>query len=325
MKGESLKTSRVFWAILILLVLLPFLLPKAYLHLAVIIGIHAILALSLGLVVGFVGQLSLCHAGFYGIGAYTSALLTFAHWPFWLALPAAGVISGIFGLLIGLPSLKTRGTYFAITTLSFGVIMSIALNNWISLTNGPDGLSGLALPGPIPLWGRTSISFNSPRNYYFLVGLFLFFTIFVFRRLLNSRVGRAFSGVRDNEVLAECLGIRALRYKLTAFIIGAIFAGLAGSLYAHYLRYICPRDFSFAESFDLLVMVVVGGAQTILGPIVGALFILALPKFFGFEPVYGRVAFGIILIIVMIYMPRGIVGTLQRGFRSSRGGTVGHP
>jgi branched-chain amino acid transport system permease protein len=325
MKETSLKTSRFFWVILALLILLPFFLPKAYLHLGVIIGVHAILALSLGMVVGFVGQLSLCHAGFYGIGAYTSALLTFAHWPFWLALPAAGAISGVFGLLIGLPSLKTRGTYFAITTLSFGVIMSIVMNNWISLTNGPDGLSGLVLPDPIPLWGKTSISFNTPRNYYFLVGIFLLFTIFVFRRLLDSRVGRAFSGVRDNEVLAECLGIQALRYKLTAFIIGAIFAGLAGSLYAHYLRYICPRDFSFAESFDLLVMVVVGGAQTILGPIVGALFILALPKFFGFEPVYGRVAFGIILIIVMIYMPRGIVGAWQKGFRSSRGGTVGHP
>jgi branched-chain amino acid transport system permease protein len=323
MKETSRKTSGVFWAILALLILLPLFLSKAYLHLAVIIGVHAILALSLGMVVGFVGQLSLCHAGFYGIGAYTSALLTFSHWPFWLALPAAGIISGLFGLLIGLPALKTRGIYFAITTLSFGVIMNIMLNNWVSLTNGPDGLSGLALPDPIPLWAKTSISFNTPRNYYFLVGVFLLFTIFVCRRLLDSRVGRAFRGVRDNEVLAECLGIRALRYKLTAFTIGAIFAGLAGSLYAHYLRYICPRDFSFAESFDLLVMVVVGGAQTILGPIVGALFILALPKFFGFEPVYGRVAFGIILVVVMIYMPRGIVGSFQKGFPSPKGGAHG--
>jgi branched-chain amino acid transport system permease protein len=131
--------------------------------------------------------------------------------------------------------------------------------------------------------------------------------------------------VRGNEVLAESLGIHALRYKLTAFIIAAFFAGIAGSLYAHYLRYICPRDFGFVESFDLLVMVVVGGAQTILGPIVGALFVLALPKFFGFEPVYGRVAFGIILIVVMIYMPRGIVGALQKAFLSSRGRADGHP
>jgi branched-chain amino acid transport system permease protein len=325
MKGTSLRNFKPLWAVLALLIVLPFFLSKAYLHLAVIIGIHAILALSLGLVVGFVGQLSLCHAGFYGIGAYTSALLTFSHWPFWLALPAAGVVTGIFGLLIGLPSLKTRGTYFAITTLSFGVIMTIILNNWTSLTNGPDGLSGLALPDPIPLFGKTPLSFNSPMNYYFLVGAFLFCTIFVFRRLIRSRVGRAFSGVRDNEVLAECLGIQALKYKLTGFTIGAIFAGFSGSLYAHYLRYICPRDFSFAESFDLLVMVVVGGAQTILGPIVGAVFILALPKFFGFAPVYGRVVFGIILIIVMIYMPRGIVGTLQKGFKSSRRSADGHP
>jgi branched-chain amino acid transport system permease protein len=201
--------------------------------------------------------------------------------------------------------------------------MSIVLNNWISLTNGPDGLSGLPLPESIPL-GFFTLSFKSQTNYYFLVGVFLIFTIFIFRRLIDSRLGRAFSGVRDNEVLAECLGIRAFRYKLTAFIIAAIFAGFSGSLYAHYLRYICPRDFGFVESFDLLVMVVVGGAQTILGPIIGSLFILALPKFFGFEPVYGRVAFGIILIVIMIYMPRGIVGSLKKGFKSSGGSLHGH-
>jgi len=324
MKRKDLKKWLILGSIFIALIALPFVLSKTHLHLLVIIGIHAILALSLGLVVGFVGQLSLCHAGFYGIGAYISALLTFSHWPFWLALPAAGVVSGVFGLLIGLPSLKTRGIYFSITTLSFGIIMAMVLNNWISLTNGPDGLSGLVSPNPIPLFGGILLSFNNPTSYYFLVGVFLWGTIFVVRRLLRSRVGRAFVAVRGNEVLAESLGVQALRYKLTAFIIAAFLAGIAGSLYAHYLRYICPRDFGFVESFDLLVMVVVGGAQTILGPIVGALFVLALPKFFGFEPVYGRVAFGIILIIVMIYMPRGIVGTLQKALLSSRR-SDGHP
>jgi len=321
----SFRKKLTLLVILAILILLPFVLTKAYLHLAIMIGIHAILSLSLGLIVGFVGQLSLGHAAFYGIGAYTSALLTLARWPFWLALPMAGVLAAVFGFLVGAPSLKTRGIYFSITTLSFGVIIAIVLNNWISLTGGPDGLSGLTLPDPIPLFGQTSISFKNPANYYFLVGVFLFLTIFVFHRLIHSRVGRAFTGVRDNEVLAECLGVQAMRYKLTAFVIGAFFAGLSGSLYAHYLRYICPKDFSFAESFDVLVMVVVGGAQTILGPIAGTLFILALPKFFGFEPVYGRVAFGVILIIVMIFLPRGIVGTLQKGFRSFRGSAGGHP
>ncbi|MBI5605079.1 MAG: branched-chain amino acid ABC transporter permease [Deltaproteobacteria bacterium] len=301
------------------LVILPFFLSKTLLHLAVIIEIHAILTLSLCLVVGYVGQLSLCHAGFYGIGAYTSALLTFAHWPFWITLPLSGVVSGLFGLFVGFPSLKTRGIYFSITTMSFGVLIAMVLNNWISLTNGPDGLSGIKSPEPISLFNGAALSFKNPIHYYFLVGFFLLFTVLVISRLLRSRVGRAFIGVRNNETLAWSLGINSMRYKLTAFIIAAVFAGLAGSLYAHYLRYICPKDFGLHESFDMLVMVVVGGAQTLLGPIVGALFVLGLPKFFGFEPVYGRVAFGIILIMVMIFMPRGIVGKWQEYFKSSRG------
>jgi branched-chain amino acid transport system permease protein len=324
MKRVCVRNQVILGVVILFAIALPFFLPKSHLHLAVIIGIHAILALSLGLVIGFVGQLSLCHAGFYGIGAYASALLTSSHCPFWLALPASGLISGLLGLLIGIPSLQTRGIYFSITTLSFGVIIAMVLNNWISLTNGPDGLSGLVSPEPIPLFGWGTLSFKNPVSYYFLVALFLGFTIFVLHRLLHSRVGRAFIGVRDNEVLAGSLGIHPLRYKLTAFIVGAVFAGWAGSLYAHYLRYICPKDFSFAESFDLLVMVVVGGAQTILGPIIGALFILALPKFFGFEPVYGRVAFGMILIIVMIFMPRGIVAKFMKSFTSSRRRTDAH-
>ena len=304
-------------ALLTALVILPFLLSKTLLHLAVIVEIYAILTLSLCLVVGYVGQLSLCHAGFYGIGAYTSALLTIAHWPFWFALPIAGVVSGLFGFLIGLPSLKTRGIYFSITTLSFGVLIAMVLNNWISLTNGPDGLSGIKSPESIPLFNGAAMSFKNPIHYYFLVGFFLLFTVLIIRRLLRSRVGRAFIGVRDNETLAWSLGINSTRYKLTAFIIAAVFAGLAGSLYAHYLRYICPKDFGLHDSFDILVMTVVGGAQTLLGPVVGALFVLALPKFFGFEPVFGRVAFGIILIVVMIFMPRGIVGKWQEFFKSS--------
>ncbi|HYB21920.1 MAG TPA: branched-chain amino acid ABC transporter permease [Thermodesulfobacteriota bacterium] len=325
MKKMAGKHWVIAGAVLGPLIVLPFALSKAQLHLTVIIEIHAILAVSLGLVVGFVGQLSLCHAGLYGIGAYTSALLTFAHWPFWLALPTAGAVSGIIGLLIGLPSLKTRGIYFSITTLSFGVLMAMVLNNWISLTEGPDGLSGIVSPEAISLFGWGTLSFKNPTSYYFLVGLFLLFTIWIIRRLLRSRVGRAFISVRDNETLAGSLGIDSMRYKLTAFTVAAVFAGFAGSLYAHYLRYICPKDFGFAESFDLLVMVVVGGAQTILGPIIGAMFILALPKFFGYEPVYGRVAFGIILIVVMIFMPQGIMGKFQKLLESSPGRTDGHP
>jgi branched-chain amino acid transport system permease protein len=314
-----MKNKILLGAFFTVLIILPFWVSKTLLHLAVIIQIHAILALSLGLVVGFVGQLSLCHAGLYGIGAYTSALLTFAHWPFWVTLPIAGMVSGLFGFLIGLPSLKTRGIYFSITTLSFGVLIAMVLNNWSGLTNGPDGLSGISSPEPIPFFGGGSLTFKNPTSYYFLVGIFLIFTIFIIRRLLRSRVGRAFIGVRDNEILAGSLGINSMRYKLTAFTIAAVFAGLAGSLYAHYLRYICPKDFGLSESFDLLVMVVVGGAQTISGPIMGGLFVLSLPKFFGFEPVYGRLAFGIILIIVMIFMPRGIVGKWQEFFSSSKG------
>lgn len=319
-----MKNKVILGSILLALVILPFLLSKTLLHLAVIIEIHAILTLSLCLVVGFVGQLSLCHAGLYGIGAYTSALLTFAHWPFWVALPLSGVVSGLFGFLIGFPSLKTKGIYFSITTMSFGVLIAMVLNNWISLTNGPDGLPGIVSPETIPFFGGSSLSFKNPASYYFLVGIFLLFTIAVIRRLLRSRVGRAFIGVRGNETLAGALGINSMRYKLTAFTVAAVFAGWAGSLYAHYLRYICPKDFGLHESFDMLVMVVVGGAQTLLGPIIGALFVLGLPKFFGFEPVYGRVAFGIILIIVMIFMPRGIMGKLQEIGASSKGKSNEH-
>lgn len=227
---------------------------RYYFYMIALSGIWTILALSLNFVVGYTGQVSLCHGSFFGIGAYTSALLVLeAGWSYWLALPGAGLLSGVIGFLIGIPALRSRGPYFAICTLGFGMIVTIILENWISLTGGSNGISNIPPPDSIPIPSLGNILFNSAASQYYLILATIYFMLFFTRRLVDSRTGRAFLAIRRDEALAESIGVDPKRYKLIAFAMVFLRRGgrklllLAGSLYH-------PGDLfdqRFLRGFDL--------------------------------------------------------------------------
>ena len=249
---------------------LPLWLPSAYhLHVAIMAGIFGVLALSLNLLLGYTGQLSLGHAAFFGIGAYTSALLTVTlEWSFWSALAAAIALAGAAGWCIGRLSLKLRGAYFVLVTISFAGVISLVSVNWIELTNGPLGLPGVPAPelGPWSLRTKTA--------YYYLVLAAVALSYVVSRRLVSSRIGRAFVALRENEALAESIGVDVTHYLVLAAVVSAAMAGLGGSLYAHYTRFVSPEVFLFSYTVTMVIMVVAGGKGTLAGPLVGAVLLV---------------------------------------------------
>jgi len=290
-----------------------------YLSILIMTGIWIVLTSSLNLVVGYAGQVSMCHAAFYGIGAYTSALLTLkAGWPFWIAFPIAGIGSGLFGVLIGRATNNLSGHYLAIATLVFGAIVTAVLQRWDVLAYPPgEGaiVRCISRPEPIPL---LSLDFRNPLHYYYLVVIVVLATIWIVHRLANSRFGRTLKAIREDEILAKSVGIRTARYKTQAFTISALFAGLAGSLFAHYSRNITPGSFVFLESFYIVVAVIVGGAGTTGGAILGAIFIRAVQEMlrvrvpYPWVPDVTTLLFGVILIAVIVFTPTGLVGLGKR-------------
>jgi len=291
------------------LIALPFFLKEYPLHLVNISGIWIILALSLGLLQGYVGEISIGHAAFYGIGAYTSVLLTMkGGLSFWLSLPISALVTMGFGFLIGSVSLRLRGPYFAICTLGFGEIIRLIFVNWREMTGGPDGITGIPSPHPIPIPFSQTITFTSKQANYFLIYGFVFLTIFVIYRLIHSRLGKAFMAVREDQVYAECIGVNAMRYKRLAFTVSTFFAGVGGCLYAHYEHFISPYSFTVAQSFDLVIMVIVGGMGTIIGPIIGAILLTLVPELLHAIRDYRLVIYGLMLMMVIIYLPHGLAG-----------------
>jgi len=318
--------ARITYGIIgIVLIILPFGMPDYYLHLMVMAGISSIMALSLGLLVGYLGLVSFCQAAFYGIGAYTSALLTLhLHLSFWLALPVSSLVATFFGVIIGYPSLKTKGPYFSIITLGFGQIMSLIFVNWVGLTRGSQGMSGIPSPGALvfPLLG--TVSFKAKIPYLFLVLLILAVTFFFIRKLLSSHLGRSLMAIRENEILAEAVGIRAMKYKLMAFMISTFFAGLAGSLYAHYFRFISPVSFTVIQSFETLINVIFGGAGLLIGPIVGSTVLTIISEGLRMASEYRNTVYALILLLVILFLPAGIAGELKDRLpirRQSKGDT----
>jgi branched-chain amino acid transport system permease protein len=300
-------------------VLLPFGLPDYYIHLMIMSGISSILALSLGLLVGYIGLVSFCQAAFFGIGAYASALLCINyHLPFWISLPLAGVITAIFGLIIGYPSLKTKGPYFSIMTLGFGQIMSLLFTNLSTITRGAQGLPGIPSPDSLSLPLLGIISFRDKTSYYFLVLVMLIFTFLFIRKFISSYFGRSLTAIRENDVLAEAMGIWIMKYKLMAFVISTFFAGLAGSLYAHYFRFISPVSFTVIQSFETLINVIFGGASLLVGPIIGSTILTVIPEGLRMVAEYRNTIYAIILLLVILFLPGGIAGELNERLISKR-------
>lgn len=283
------------------------------LHILVITGIYIILTLSLNLIVGYTGLAAFGHAAFSCVGAYTSSLLALQYGisP-WIGLIIGACVAALLGIVIGLPSIRLRGDYLALATFGFGVIVYSVAKNWVSLTRGPMGLPGI--PG-LNLFG---LSLDSIFSYLILVVAFVLFTYFVIQRIANSPFGRVLQGIREDEIAAQAMGKDVNRYKLLVFIIGAFFAGIAGSLYAHYITFIDPSSFTVMESITILLMVVFGGMGSLTGSFLGAAVLVILPELLRFLGMPSAIAaplrqmiYGLLLILLMLKRPQGLVGRYQ--------------
>jgi branched-chain amino acid transport system permease protein len=277
---------------------------------AVITELFIILSTSLNLTVGVAGVLSLAHAAFYGIGAYCSALLSKnMGTPFWFNVLMGSAFAGLFGLLLGVPSLKLRGDYMAIATLGFGEIIRVGLNNWESFTGGAAGIAGIPRPS---LFG---FRFDSPERYLILVSFFTVISVIIIYRIANSPFGRILKAIRDDPVAAEALGKNTTYYRIVALVIGSVFAGMTGTLYACYITFIHPSNFTLFESIFVLCMVVLGGMGSIKGSVIGAIVLVTLPELLrfigipsGFVAPCRQILYSIALIFLMLFRPRGIWG-----------------
>ncbi len=316
LKGKSTKNSlKIIIIIAIALSLLvPFLnLSSFVIRMIIMVGIYIILGLSLNLVTGFAGQLSLGHAAFYAIGAYTSAILsTRFEMSFFITALMGALLAAFFGFLLGLPTLKLEGAYLAIVTLGFCEIVRIVALNWMGLTRGPMGIPGIPAPS---IFG---IDLGTEVGYYFLIYILAAATIITIYRIVNSRVGRAFIAIREDELAAQSMGINTTMYKVLAFTIAAFFAGLAGSFYAHYVTYIDPQSFTFDESIQILSIVILGGMGSIPGTIIGALILVTAPEFLRSLQDYRMVMYGAVLIIMMLTRPQGIMGASKTKIKRNK-------
>ncbi|MCX7919755.1 MAG: branched-chain amino acid ABC transporter permease [bacterium] len=317
MKSRAIQ----IWIIYLVVFIFPLAISNAWyqnlyiIHILFDVGCYVMLALGLNIVLGFTGLLNLGYIAFFGIGAYTYAILnTFFTLSFWVALPIAGIITAVFGLLLGIPSLRVRGDYLAIVTLGFGEIVRIILNNWESVTNGPRGMDNLAPPILIRTVHFFPIIFSSEVFFYYLILTLILLTVFIVRRLDQSRIGRAWVAIREDEVAAATMGIPVTRLKWLAFSLGATFAGLVGCVFASRQGFISPESFTFMESVIVVSMVVLGGLGSIPGAIVGAIILAILPELLrlrGFES-YRMLLFGLAMILLMLFRPQGLFGSKRR-------------
>ncbi|CAH0120011.1 hypothetical protein PAE9249_02520 [Paenibacillus sp. CECT 9249] len=291
-------------ALIALLLLFPLVVNDIYIQrIAVISCIFAILSLGLGVLVGQVKLVSAGHAGFFGIGAYTSALLTTrADLPFLVGLIGAILITALVGFLFSIPVLRLKGHYLAMATLAFGIVVQMVLLNWETLTNGPNGIPGIPFPSLFTLEIRTD------RSMYYFCFLLLLLVLFGLSRLYRSPVGRTFRLIREDDIAAATLGVHVVRYKVIAFTLSAGLAGMAGSLFAHYMTYINYDTFSPLESFMIMAMVVVGGMSTLLGPVVGAVLLSSIPELLRDLADYRMLIYGLVLVVVLLWRPQGILG-----------------
>lgn len=280
------------------------------LHILVITGIYIILTLSLNLVVGYTGLASLGHAAFSCVGAYASALLALNYGVSpWIGLIIGACVAAILGIVIGAPSLRLKGDYLALATFGLGVIVYSVAKNWVAVTRGPMGLPG------IPQFSVAGFKLSGVWQYLIIVAVFVLLTFFVIRRIVNSPFGRILRAIREDETATLAVGKDVNKYKIIVFAIGAFFAGIAGSLYAHYITFIDPSSFTVMESITILLMVVFGGMGSLSGSFIGAAVLVILPEMLRFVGMPSSVAaplrqmiYGLLLVVLMLKRPQGIVG-----------------
>lgn len=303
-------------AILALVIaVLPLFFPNNYYYdVAIHIGINAIIVVGLNLLIGYAGQISLGHAGFFGMGAYATGILT-AHygWSSLLALLAGMALVGIIAFVVARPILRLSGHYLTMATLGLGIIISIVITSEGWLTGGPDGM---AVP-PFSLFGW---ELYGEQNWYWVIGALLLLTVWMALNIIDSPPGRALRAVHGSEVAAQVVGVDTTGYKVLLFVISAILASIVGSLSAHYGGFITPVKAGFFHSIELVTMVVLGGMASTFGAVVGAVILTLLPQLLTGLEDYEMVVFGLILMVTLIFMPKGLVPTLAGAFRRLTGG-----
>jgi len=299
-------------ALSIFLFFIPILWPdEFYLNVIISTYLQIILAVSLNMIIK-TGKLSIAHAAFMGIGGYTSALAVMRlGLPYLLALPLSGLMGACIAILVGRLLLKLQGVYFVLVTFAFGEVIRLFFVNLVEPFGGPTGIINIP-PPKITVFPGTTFTILSKVSYYYLVLLVMLITLFLIQRIYQSSIGKAMDCTRETEHLAEFTGINTFQQKMFAFAAGGFFAGLAGSLFAHYYRYISPESFTFWESVNLIVINVVGGMGGITGPILGSIFLVPLPEFLRGFVEYQRVLYGLILILALWFMPAGMLGVLNK-------------
>lgn len=309
--------KRAFYLLLPLLIIimgmLPHLIGPYWTNLVNDIGIYAILGLSLNIILGQCGLFHMGHAAFYAVGAYTTAILSTAYnWPILWTMPLAGLFAGLFALIVARPIIHLRGDYLLVVTIGIVEIVRIALtNNIFGLTGGSNGL---LIFNPISLFG---FEVFKPIHFYYLIWLFAALTILLFYLLQNSRFGRALSYIKQDELAAEGSGVNTTHYKLAAFVLGAFWAGLIGTIFAAKIETVSPGSFSYSESVLLFAIVILGGAGSIPGVLLGAFLITGLPEIFRELQDYRMLLFGAAMVAMMIFRPKGLIPPHSRSYNVS--------
>jgi branched-chain amino acid transport system permease protein len=302
---RDLIAASAFYAVLLALPLL--LTNDYYLNTLTLSCIHAIITVGLNLLMGYAGQVSLGHGAFYGLGAYTTAIMTTTYG---LPIPAGMLIAvglvAVVAYLIGIPTLKLKGHYLAMATLGFGIIVYIIFNETIDLSGGPSGFVG------IPRLSLAGYTFESDSSYYYLVSSVLAVVILLSLNLIHSRFGRALRAIHTSESASQVVGINLHKYKGFIFVLSAVYAAVAGVLYAHFLTFVAPASFGFNFSVELLTMVVLGGMANIWGSVIGAFFLTILPEFLRLFENVEIVLYGAILVVCMMFLPSGLAGGVTR-------------
>lgn len=272
-----------------------------YLNVLVFVGIYSLITIGLSLLMGYTGQISLGHAAFFGLGAYTSGVLStkFGVSP-WLALLAAIFVTGGIAFLIAAPALKLKGHYLAMATLAFGYIVFIVFNQASSLTGGPSGF------GQIPRFRLGNFLLRSDVHYYYLVWTLVIVVLLVSLNIIHSRVGRALRSIHEGELTANIMGVNTAKYKIQVFVLSAVYASLAGSLYAHFITFLNPTPFGFHFSIVLVAMVAVGGMASVWGAMIGAALLTILPEYLRAFHDYDILIYGSILLLIMMFLPKGL-------------------
>jgi branched-chain amino acid transport system permease protein len=290
-----------------------------FIHLAILAMIFMIVAQGANVIQGYTGYVSIAQGAFMGIGAYASALLSMnAGFPVWLSMLVAPFITAIAAAIAGYPSLRVKGHYFAIVTLAMNMVVFTVLVNWSSLTKGEPGLPSIPSPEAIHL-GFIDIVFEKRRAFYYLALAALVLVMALVAAVVRSRVGRVLLAIRQNETFAEAAGIACWKYKLFAFIFSAALAGFAGAIYAHYMGFINPTPFSADASLNAILAVILGGSGTLTGPLIGGALTVVLPEALRVAEIYRLIAYGLLLILVVIFLPRGLVPAVVDGVRSIAG------